>query len=289
MLLVHDHISYGTDWLGHRTSGLTQAGADVEPNLYESLITLAFVARATRTIRIGTAVLVLPLRDPRVLARQLITLQALSNERLALGVGSGDYPAEFHAMEVPYKQKAALTREYIQALTALLPGGRVDFSGETVTIEGGSFYPRVAPIPLLLGGGIRTNPVSGAHELFEPPLRTVARWAHGWIPEGPADLIGLGMERLTVLAAEAGRDNVRFETRAQSPLYIDEDDARAVAHVGRGLDYELVGSVATIRARLEAYRDAGIDAMNVRCFADSEGEYFDMLHRFADEIMPGFA
>ena len=288
-LLVHDHIHYDTEWLGHRTSGLTQPHADITPNLYESLITLAWVARATTTVRLATAVLVLPLRDPRVLARQLVTLQALARGRLTLGVGSGDYPGDYRVMEVQYRRKAALTRDYLDALAVLLPGGRADFQGETLRIDRGTFFPEVDPIPILLGGGIRTAPVTGEYELFEPTLRLLARRGHGWMPEGPAALIAHGIERIAALVHEEQRRGVRFEIRAQSPLYIGADDAEAMARVNRGFDYELVGTVATIRARLARYRDAGVHAMNVRCFADDEAAYFAMIQRFAEEIMPAFA
>lgn len=287
-LLVHDHISYDTEWLGHRTSGLTQPHADISPDLYESLVTLSFAAAATRTVRLMTSVLVLPLRDPRVLARQLITLQALSGHRLSLGVGSGDYPADYRVMEIPYAEKAAYTREYVEALSVLLPGGRADFKGERLRIDRGAFFPETAEIPLLMGGGIRPNPQSGVPEIFEPPLRILVRWCHGWIPEGPPQVIREGVARLSRLAAEAGRASTRFEIRAQSPLYIGDDD-EARERVGRNLDYELIGSIERIVALLIQYRDAGIDAMNLRCFADEEASYYEMVRLFAREIMPRFA
>ena len=168
---------------GHRTSGLVQPHAEIEPDLYESLTTLAYAAAATRTIRLGTAILVLPLRDPRVVARQIIAVQALSRGRLSLGIGSGDYPTEFRVMQAPYQKKAAYTREHLDALRAILPGGRADYRRERVAFENGSFFPRVAPIPILMGGGIRANPRTGGPELFEPPLRTLARTCDGWIPD----------------------------------------------------------------------------------------------------------
>ena len=287
-LLVHDHISYDTEWLGHRTSGLTQPHADISPDLYESLVTLSFAAAATRTVRLMTSVLVLPLRDPRVLARQLITLQALSGNRLSLGVGSGDYPADYRVMEIPYAEKAAYTREYVEALSVLLPGGRSDFRGEKLRVDRGAFFPVSAEIPMLMGGGIRANPQSGDPEIFEPPLRVLAKWCHGWIPEGPPQVIREGIARLSRLAAEAGRASTRFEIRAQSPLYIGDDD-EARERVGRNLDYELIGSIERIVALLTRYRDVGIDAMNLRCFADDEKSYYEMLRRFARKIMPRFA
>ena len=286
-LLVHDHISYDTEWLGHRTSGLVAPHAAIEPNLYESLTTLAYAAAATRTIRLGTAILVLPLRDPRVLARQVITLQALSRGRLSLGVGSGDYPTEFRIMQTPYREKAAYTREHLEALRAILPGGRAAYRGEHIAFENGSFFPRVAPIPILMGGGIRTNPRTGSPELFEPPIRTLARTCDGWIPEGPPELIGEGIALIAKLVREYGRDNVDMEIRAQSPLYLGDDET-AMAKLGRGNDYELVGSIDTVMELLVRYRRAGVDALNLRCFGDDEASYFTMIRTFAREIMPVF-
>lgn len=286
-LLVHDHISYDTEWLGHRTSGLVQPHAEIEPDLYESLTTLAYAAAATRSIRLGTSILVLPLRDPRVVARQIITLQALSRGRLSLGVGSGDYPTEFRIMQTPYREKAAYTKEHLDALRAILPGGRAGYRGERVAFENGAFFPRVAPIPILMGGGIRANPQTGSPELFEPPIRTLARTCDGWIPEGPPELIGEGIVLVARLVREYGRDDVDMEIRAQSPLYLG-DDRTAMAKLGRGNDYELVGSIDTVTGLLVRYRKAGVDAMNLRCFAADEASYFTMIRTFAREIMPGF-
>ena len=255
--------------------------------MYESLTTLAYAAAATRTIRLGTAILVLPLRDPRVLARQIITLQALSRGRLSLGVGSGDYPAEFRIMQTPYREKAAYTREHLEALRAILPGGRAGYRGEHVAFENGSFFPRVAPIPILMGGGIRANPRTGSPELFEPPIRTLARTCDGWIPEGPPELIGEGIALVAKLVREYGRDEVDMEIRAQSPLYLGDDET-AMAKLGRGNDYELVGSIDTVMELLVRYRRAGVDAMNLRCFGDDEASYFTMIRTFARDIMPVF-
>ena len=286
-LLVHDHISYDTGWLGHRTSGLVQPHAAIEPDLYESLTTLTYAAAVTCAIRLGTSILVLPLREPRALARQLITLQALSRGRLVLGVGSGDYPAEFEVMQTPYRQKAAYTTEHLEVLRAILPGGRCDYAGEHVVFENGSFFPRVAPIPLLMGGGIRANPQSGKPELFEPPLRSLARTCDGWIPEGPPELIAEGVALVAELAREHGREDVAFEIRAQSPLYLG-DDKTAMTELGRGNKFELVGSINTVEQLLVRYQQAGVSAMNLRCFAADERSYFAMIRTFAGEIMPAF-
>ena len=138
-----------------------------------------------------------------------------------------------------------------------------------------------------MGGGIRANPRTGSPELFEPPIRTVARTCDGWIPEGPPEVIGEGIALIAKLVREYGRDNVDMEIRAQSPLYLGDDET-AMAKLGRGNDYELVGSIDTVMELLVRYRRTGVDALNLRCFGDDEASYFTMIRTFAREIMPVF-
>ena len=139
---VHDHVTYDTDWFAHRGSGLIEQCEGIEPDLYESLCTLTWIAGFTERVKLGTAILVLPLRDPRVLARQAMTLQALSKNRLLLGVGIGDYPSDFQVMGIPYKDKTSLTDEYLQVLGTIFQGGNVSHNGATISFENAAYFPR---------------------------------------------------------------------------------------------------------------------------------------------------
>ena len=280
---VHDHITYDVDWLGHRTSGVAEEGEPIEPNFYEALSTLAHVAGFTTRVRLGTAVIVLPLRDPRVFGRQILSVQALSRDRLTLGVGTGDYPADFRVMQIPYAEKRARTEEYLAALRIMLPGGRFSFQGETASVEEGAFFPITAPVPMLMGGGIRSRPGSRSYELFEPTLRALARWCDGWIPEGPPEQVAQGVARIRNFAREFGRDDAAFEIRPASPLYIGDDSS--MARLGRNREFELIGTMATIQRKIAAYREAGADAVNLRCFADDIDGFVAMITRFAHEVM----
>ena len=281
---VHDHITYDVEWLGHRTSGQVELAATLEPDFFESIVTLSHVAAITSRVRLGIAIIVLPLRDPRVLARQALTLQALSDGRLVMGVGTGDYPADFRVMEIPYADRAPLTEEYLEALTAIFPGGRVSHQGKTLSIVDASYFPKTAPIPLLMGGGIRPRPKQPGYELFHPALQRIAKSCDGWIPEGPPELVAAGLEVIRDLAEAYGRDLSDFEVRPASPMYLGEDDAGA-QRVGRGIDHELFGSIATVRGKIDAYRAAGAGAMNVRCWTDNVDSLVDMLARFSAELL----
>lgn len=279
---VHDHITYDLDWLGHRASGLVEGESVAQPNFYESISTLAYVAAVTDRVRLGTAIVVLPLRDPRVLARQALTVQALSGGRLVLGLGIGDYPADFDVMGIPYDTKGQLTDEYLDVLRTIFPGGRVSYNGETISFRSAAYFPITDPIPMMLGGGIRRR--GAGFELYEPALVRVAKWGDGWIPEGPPEMVASGIEVIRRMAREFGRQDTDFEIRPATPMYLGEDRL-ANARLGRGRDFELAGSVSTLRRKVADYQEAGATAINLRCWAESLDSTLDMIGVFAREVM----
>ena len=295
---VHDHVTYDTDWFAHRGSGLIEQCEGMEPDLYESLCTLTWIAGFTERVKLGTAILVLPLRDPRVLARQAMTLQALSKNRLLLGVGIGDYPSDFQVMGIPYKDKTSLTDEYLQVLGTIFQGGNVSHKGTTISFENAAYFPRVAPIPIMLGGGIVFPAKAGRHQLFEPALRRAARWCHGWLPEGPPDLLAEGMRKIEEFAQEYNRQEVDFQTIGYLPMYLGDDSlaqrkARRSLEVERhsfevGMRESLVGSVATVSKVIEAYQETGVQGLGIRCWAEDLNSFVAMMRTFAREVMPQF-
>ena len=131
-------------------------------------MTLGFAAAATTTVRLMTSVLVLPLRDPRVARAPAHYLAGAIGTSIVARCRQRGLPRPTTGvMGIPYAEKAAYTREYVEALSVLLPGGRADFQGKRIRIDRGAFFPETAEIPLLMGGGIRPNPQSGTPEIFE--------------------------------------------------------------------------------------------------------------------------
>lgn len=295
---VHDHITYDTDWFVHRSSGTIEQTEGIEPHFYESLTTLTWVAGFTERVKLGIAILVLPLRDPRVLARQAMTVQALSKGRLLLGVGLGDYPSDFQVMNIPYMDRIALTDEYLGVLTAAFQGGNVSYKGETISFDNAAYYPKVPQIPILYGGGIVHHPEPRGAELFRPSLRRLARWCHGWVPEGNPVLIKEGLAEIKEMAREEGRDDVEMEIVPYVPLYLGNDtvaqqkvrkslEAEILSFEG-GLKESLVGSVNTICKRVETYEEAGATMIGMRCWAEDLDSFVEMLRTFSKEVMPRF-
>ena len=298
-LWVQDHVTYDTDWFVHRSSGLIEQTEGVEPDFYESMGTLAYVAGFTERIKLGTAIMVLPLRDPRVLARQAMTLQALSNGRLLLGVGTGDYPRDFQVMGVPYKGRARITEEYIETMVALFRGGKVGFQGPTVSFEDAAFFPRVDPIPILMGGGLVHPPRPGGDQLVVRTLRRIARWCHGWLPpQSPPGPVAEGIRKIKDLAREYGRGDLALDTIGHMPMYLADDEV-ALRKVRRSLQSEeheagdglygtLFGSADSMMREIEAYQEAGATGIRIGCWAEDIDSWVSMMRVFAKEVMPRF-
>lgn len=125
------------------------------PVFYDPVVVLSWVAAVTRRVRLGTSVLVLPMRHPLPLAKELGTLQELSAGRLILGAGVGWLEAEFAALGVPFNQRGRRMDEGIAMMQAVWNNDPVSFEARTIPakIENMRMLPRPSvPIPIWIGG-----------------------------------------------------------------------------------------------------------------------------------------
>ena len=155
----------------------------------DPLATVAFLAGATRRIRFGTGVLVLPYRPPLPTAKWVATIQELSGGRLIFGVGVGWMRAEFRAVGVPYARRAAVTDETLAFITRCFAADEVEANGQPFL-----FRPRPPRPPILVGGA--------------PPhaFRRAVRFGDGWMPIGAdADALRGPIAELNAMAAAAGK------------------------------------------------------------------------------------
>jgi len=120
----------------------------------DPLIWLAFAAAATSTIRLATGILILPQRNPLIAAKEIASLDRLSNGRLDLGIGVGWLREEFDALGVPFEARGARTDEYVEALRVLWSETEAEFHGDFVDFEPVYCQPKPTqqPIPILVGG-----------------------------------------------------------------------------------------------------------------------------------------
>jgi probable F420-dependent oxidoreductase len=125
------------------------------PSFYEPVMTLLWAAAFTKRVKLGTSVLVLPMRHPLPLAKELTTLQNLSGGRLILGAGVGWMEAEFSALGVPFKERGRRMDEGIAMMRAVWDEDPVSFDAKYIpaVIKDMRMQPRpTVRIPIWIGG-----------------------------------------------------------------------------------------------------------------------------------------
>jgi alkanesulfonate monooxygenase SsuD/methylene tetrahydromethanopterin reductase-like flavin-dependent oxidoreductase (luciferase family) len=261
--------------------------------LLESVVTLAAVAASTQRVALGPCVMLVALRHPLVLAKQLATLACFAPGRLRVGVGvGGEYPAEFDAVGVPLSGRGRRMEEALGQVRALLAGRPVP-SGP----DGGDHRWVIAPaageaVPFLLAG----------HK--EASLRRAARCGDGWIgyllsPDGfarrrsallahrvesgaPAEAFTTGM-LLPVLPVHPARPDGGVGARARATALWGTITANDDAAFPERLF--VAGPPDEIVDQLRAYWDAGCTEM-VLAIADQGAGYLDALDTLAGEVLP---
>ena len=216
--------------------------------LLEPLVTLTYLAARTSTVRLGTAMLLLPQRNPVYVAKEVSTLDWLSGGRVDLGVGVGWLKEEFDALNVPWDRRGHRTDEYLDVLRTLWTDDTSAYQGETYVLPPCEMFPKPLQQP--------HPPVHFGGET-QPALRRTARFGHGWhtFNRSPEELA----EGLTALDAE-----LRRAGRARQELRI------TVCPYFKALTPDGVGR----------YADAGADAVAALFFAftpDDVGRAFDDL------------
>lgn len=123
--------------------------------LLDTVVALTLIAARTRTLKIASGIVIAPLRNPVVLAKELASLDVVSAGRLIIGLGTGYIDAEFRAAGVPRAQRQARTDESIEALRALWTMAQPAYHGRYTTFDGINAYPRPVqrPAPPIVVGG----------------------------------------------------------------------------------------------------------------------------------------
>lgn len=274
------------------------------PDYLEPLVTLANVAARTSVLRLTTGVLVVPMRDPVLLAKQVATLDQLSGGRVTLGVAVGGYRDEFEAVrpDLAGVNRARLTAETLAALRALFEQRRATYRGEYVHVEDVESFPKPVqdPLPIYSGGNV------------EGSIRRAAELCQGWLPAkiGP-ERIAEGRQRLAVLARAAGRDPATIATALQSVVclgatpeqarrtFLDssfdlfrtslQDTMTKGVDVDAYLDANLVGTPDQVCEKVAAYVRAGLDAFTALLFvANTVQDMREQIRWFARDVVAAF-
>ena len=294
---VHDHILWGTEQ--HRThlsAGSAEALEDSQkPNFYESLSTLAYLAGRTERIKLGVAVLILPLRNPLVLAKQLSVLDVMSEGRLIVGVAPGApniTKQEFEAVGVDYASRGQITDEYIAAIKKIWQENLPSFSSSFVKFKDIQMFPKPVqkPLPILIGGGERG--------ISPRALRRVVELGDGWIPAYlTPDEIENGRDKIRQGFVASGRDPGKALVAHEMFTCIDSDSSNSrkmaakslstnFSSVEEGLKRSLIGNPAEIAKKLELYSNAGVDITELKFIYQDVPSLLRMAELFASQVLP---
>ena len=212
------------------------AGRPMAPDmrLLDPIVSLTFLAAHTQRIRLATGVIILPQRQALVLAKQLASLDVLSNGRLIFGLGVGWCEPEMRSVGTPFAERGRVADDYLAAMRAVWTQPKPSYKGPYVAFDGVQAMPRPvqAPVPIVVGG--RTPPA----------YRRAVTQGHGWY--------GFGLDvaetaRLLAGLAEAGRAHPRPAALGRLEISITPP-----------------GYDVPDRDAVKAYADAGVDRLILR-------------------------
>jgi probable F420-dependent oxidoreductase len=267
-----ERLRFDSLWLPERV-----AGSAIDP-----VVGLAIAAGRTKRLKLGPGILVLPGRSPAILAKQLATLDRLSNGRLllAFGVGTED-AAEEQVIGVPLRKRGPWMEEVVPLLRRLWAEDGVDHTGKLFQFEGLTIRPRPAQprMDIWLAG---KGPLA---------LRRIGRLADGWLASAltPAEI---AVHRATIddAAREAGR-TVDPEHFGMNITYaregLSERAVRALQARRPDVDPSLLVAIgpAALREQVQRYVDVGTSKFVVR-FAEEPTDWATELALLADVARP---
>jgi F420-dependent oxidoreductase-like protein len=276
-----EEVGFASAWLVDHFHTIPHPTPEVT---FECWMSTAALARDTRTIRIGQMVTCNSYRHPALLAKMASTVDVLSHGRLNVGIGAGWSEQEYRAYGYEYPDaslRLRQLREAVQILLAMWTEQEAHFEGDYYQVHGAINQPRGVQkphIPLLIGGGGE-----------KVTLKLVAQYADACnVGDDPATV----KQKLAVLrhhCETVGREYESIRHTSSTLCLLADSDEQALAllpaelkaRLGERVNTALIGSPETIRQRLAAYEEAGVQELVLR-FID--GTNLEALRRFAKEF-----
>ena len=238
----------------------------VEPNfpLHEALTILTAVAARTTTIKIGTGVLVMPVRNPVILAKELATIDHISNGRLIVGTAVGWYKREFEALGADFHSRGKMMEQSLEIINRLWTEHQVDGDYPPYSLRGATLYPK--PVqkprpPILIGGYV------------DVVLKRAATKGDGWITYYyTAESFARSWAKIRGFAEEAGRNPDELISTNQLPIVVGRrEDVEAPMREWLHAEWDyadwsestmesaIIGTPDECVAQLQAHLATGID------------------------------
>lgn len=273
-------LGYDSLWLQERVIG--------DFNILEPVTLLSYVAAITTTLRLGTSVILLPLRNPIQLAKAYSTLDVMSGGRAVMGVGLGGGHLGSHEDVFGYMRDGRVTRftEAVQVMKLLWSEPRASFRGRYWNFKDISMEPKPMQKPHL-------PVIFGGHH--ENALRRAVRYADGWMGAGSSSSASFTRESIRIrdFLDQAKRDPATFHIAKRVYLAVDNDKARGEGRIMEwfakryknadlGPKVSIWGSSAECTEKIQTLVDAGAQQIIFNPMFD-EMEHLEIC---AKEIMP---
>ncbi|MGQ4806893.1 FMNH(2)-dependent dimethylsulfone monooxygenase [Candidatus Entotheonellaceae bacterium PAL068K] len=261
---------------------------------FDAVTTMAALAARTSRLRIGSAIVILPLRPPAAVAKAVSTLDIIAHSRITLGIGvGGEYAKEFEVCGVPVRERGGRTDEAIEVLRALWTQDPASYDGKYFRFTNVSMQPKPAQAggpPIIIGGR------------SDAAWRRAARLGDGYMPylftpQQYAD----GLQKIRSYASDAGRCLDRFQAALYQFIYVADTheaafrkaNARLSSNYNQPFDklvdrYCVVGTPEACMARLQAYIDAGARDIILVPTTSSAADFVHQARRLARDILPHF-
>jgi probable F420-dependent oxidoreductase len=253
-IVVVDHVV-----MGPHTENYVWGTFPVPPDApwLEPLTVLSAIAAVTTRVRLATGILIAPLRPAALLAKQVATLDQLSDGRVDLGVGTGWQREEYDAEGIAFENRAQLLTDALAACTVLWRDTPADFDAPTLSFR--DIYCEPKPVQ---PGGV---PIWVAGTLHRRNVERIVRFGAGWIPimgesiEGIAD----GARTLRAALVDAGRDASTFQVQAPLRIVQGDDGRPDLARSMESVPSLLEAGATDVHVTLRAFARTADDAPEV--------------------------
>jgi probable F420-dependent oxidoreductase len=294
----NDSVSFAHKHRYHFSAGTVEGVDEIErsTNGYEAVTSLSYIAGITRRVRLITICLVLPLRNPMMLAKQYATIQELSGNRFVLGLCVGNMEDDFENFGVPFEKRGEIMDEYLEALKRILSNSPVSaFEGKYLKFSG-EFYPKPAVAPIWIAGGFVGS-----------SLRRVAKYGAGWIPICTPAQLESGLAKVKEMRKELGREGASLECGPQVFVGAGTSSEDAWNRAGNTVtkfgqlpemarqtkadfaQMNLIGSSSDVSKRIEEYCQAGANYMELKFVARDSADMLRQMGLLSKEILPSFS
>ncbi|CAA0080700.1 putative protein [Halioglobus japonicus] len=243
---------------------------------FDPFVALSFAAGCTTSLKLFTNILVLPYRNPLIVAKSAASLDALSNGRMIMGVGAGYLEGEFRACGVNIEERGQLMEEALQAMKLAWSGESFSFKGSHFQADGNTALPRPVqtPHPPIWMGGNSTA-----------AMRRAAQYCDGWLPFPVKGKLASHV-RTKELADLKGLENAIADLRKLEQQF-DRRQPLDICMIPFGLDMHsgMNWDAGAVLDQCEQLQALGVSWINISLPCDSKSQYFEASSWFAEKVI----